>query len=225
MANQCYTVLNTTADGTRTPLNDCMTSDQISSPSGTPKRRTLLELFKSNVLVAIVTAVFFYLSLLASSLPLEYHQRETVDRAIAVLEEKGFDDEVFLLRRTAAYRSSDHWLNRFVFSENAYAATNFPVQVVTLYPDFYTKAEDDTERAMILLHEARHMMGESEHEAYAYVWKNRYRLGWTQLSHGTTPTFITISELTRENAPELFTCEQKLWSDCTELQMSQNRKR
>lgn len=221
-ANQCYTVFNTAAVSDRTPHDDCMTSGQIST-SGTPNRRTLFQRIQANVFVALFAIAFFYLSLLATSLPLEHHQRETVDRAIAVLEEKGFDREVLLLRNTVSYRSSDHWLNRFVFSENAYAATNFPVQIITIYPDFYTKAEDDTERAMILLHEARHLMGEGEPEAYAYVWQNRHRLGWTILSHGTTPTYITIEEITREFAPELFTCSDKLWNDCTELMASRKR--
>ena len=215
-AKQCYTVFNTAAVSDRTPHDDCMTSGQIST-SGTPNRRTLFQRVKANAFVALSAIAFFYFSLLATSLPLEHHQRETVDRAIAVLEEKGFDREVLLLRNTVSYRSSDHWLNRFVFSENAYAATNFPVQIITIYPDFYTKAEDDTERAMILLHEARHLMGEGEPEAYAYVWKTRHRLGWTILSHGTTPTYVTIEEITREFAPELFTCSDKLWNDCTEM--------
>ena len=219
---QCYTVLNTAASGDRTMLNHRMTSGQIST-SGTHTRRSLIRRIRNNIFIALFTIGFFYLSLLATSLPLEHHQRETVDRAIAILEAKGFDSEVFLLRNTVSYRSSDHWLNSFVFSENAYAATNFPVQIVTIYPDFYTKAEDDTERAMILLHEARHLMGEGEPEAYAYVWQNRNRLGWTILTHGTTPTYITIGDITREIAPELFTCTDKLWNDCTEL--TRNRKR
>jgi hypothetical protein len=219
-ADGCYTVLNTTAASARTPPNDRMTSGQIST-SGTPGRRTILQRIKSNALMAAFAIAFFYFSLLATSLPLEHHQRETVDRAIAILEQKGFEREAFLLRHTVSYRSSDHWLNRFVFSENAYAATNFPVQIITIYPDFYNKAEDDTERAMILLHESRHLMGEGEHEAYAYVWQNRQRLGWTILTHGTTPTYVTIEEITRENAPELFTCSDKLWNDCTE--MARNR--
>ena len=103
-----------------------------------------------------------------------------------------------------------------VAKENSYAATNFPFQIVTLYPDFFTKAADDTERAMVLLHEARHLQGDSETEAYAFVWNHRVQLGWTQLSHGTTPTYITIFNQTRENTPELFTCSDKVWNDCTE---------
>jgi hypothetical protein len=113
-----------------------------------------------------------------------------------------------------------------IFKENAYAATNFPFQMITLYPDFYHKAKDDTERAMILLHEAQHLQGADEQEAYAYVWKNRTRLGWTQITYGGTPTYIDVAGLTRENAPALFTCTQKVWNDCTEnLQVAENGKR
>jgi hypothetical protein len=69
---------------------------------------------------------------------------------------------------------------------------------------------------MILLHEAQHVRMADEREAYAYVWRNRERLGWTQLSHGMTPTFVTIESQTREFSPEIFTCRDRVWSDCTE---------
>ena len=143
-------------------------------------------------------------------------ERSAVDRAVAVLEAKGFASEVFLLRNVTTFRSSDNWLNQAVGGENAYAATNYPFGIITIYPDFYTKAADDTERAMILLHEAQHLKNKNEAEAYAYVWRERQRLGWTTLSHGTTPTFVTVELQTRENSPELFTCRSKAWDDCTE---------
>ncbi len=143
-------------------------------------------------------------------------ERSAVDRAVAVLEAKGFASEVFLLRNVTTFRSSDNWLNQAAGGENAYAATNYPFGIITIYPDFYSKAVDDTERAMVLLHETQHLMNKSEAEAYAYVWRERQRLGWTTLSHGTTPTFVTVELQTRENAPELFTCRSKAWDDCTE---------
>jgi len=160
--------------------------------------------------------VIFYLSLVITSPPLTTDETRTIDRAIAVLESRGFDREAFLLRHVATFRGSDNWLNETQTNENAFAATNFPVEMITLYPDFYTKAADDTERAMILLHEAQHLQGSDESAAYAYVWKNRERLGWTQLTHGATDTYVTVSLQTRENAPELFTCSNKVWRDCTE---------
>ncbi len=151
-----------------------------------------------------------------TSAPLRDDERETLDRTIALLAAKGFDREVFLLRHITTFRRTDNWLNTLADNENAFAATNFPFELITLYPDFYSKAKDDTERAMILLHEARHLQGADERDAFDYVWRNRQKLGWTILSYGTTESYITIELLTRENSPELFTCPANLWKDCTE---------
>ena len=184
--------------------------------SDAPRGQTMLGLAASCCIAAILAIIAFYCSLIASSTPLWPEDRAEVDRAISLLEQKGFDREVFLLRHTVAFRSSDNWLNRMTKRDNAYAATNFPFQIVTLYPDFYAKTTDDTERAMVLLHEAQHLKGGDEKAAYSFVWQNRDRLGWTQLTHGTTPSYITIEQQTREFAPELFTCRQNLWNDCTQ---------
>lgn len=165
---------------------------------------------------SVLAIIVLYLSLVTTSQPMMDYERVELDRAINYLKERGFDREVFLLKNTTTFRRSDHWLNSLIFTEQAYAATNFPFQIITVYRDFYEKAGDDTERAMILLHEARHLMGEGEEEAYAYVWQNRHRLGWTLLSHGSTPVYVTVEQQTREHAPKLFTCEEKLWKDCTE---------
>lgn len=166
-----------------------------------------------------VTAVLLgmvHFSLVRTSSDLDLHESDKVERAIRILELRGFVEESALLRSVVTFRSSDHWLNALVQPENAYAATNFPFGIVTLYPDFFNRATDDTERAMILLHESRHVIGGSERDAFAHVWRNRHRLGWTILSHGTTPTFISIETMTRSEVPELFTCRELLWSDCTE---------
>lgn len=173
------------------------------------------KLIINNVIVAALTLTIFYLSLITTSTPVSNSEREMIGRAIAVLEEKGFEREVFILRNTATFRGGGNWLNSFTEQENAYAATNFPFGIITLYPDFYHKAADDTERAMVLLHEARHIQGADERGAYAYVWENRERLGWTILKYGMTESYITIEIQTRENAPELFTCPEKLFNDCT----------
>jgi hypothetical protein len=168
---------------------------------------------------AMLTAfvlIIFYFSLITTSQPVKPQEMEIIDRAINVLEEKGFDREVFLLRRMTTFRRSDNWLNKLTISEDAYAATNRPFPIITIYSDFYDKAQDDTERAMILLHEAQHIQNKDEQAAYAYVWRNRKKLGWTILSHGLTPTFIATEVQTREFAPKVFTCPEKMWSDCTE---------
>lgn len=188
----------------------------------------VLALFVTDVLIAIfqqtathaasaiLAIIAFYLSLVSTSLPPTKAEKERIDSAIQLLADRGFADEVFLLKGTTTFRGTDHWLNSFTEKENAYASTNFPFQIVTLYSDFYSKATDDTERAMILLHEARHLMGEDENQAYAYVWRHRKDLGWTLRSHGTTESYVTIEQQTREMAPELFNCPEKPWEDCTE---------
>jgi hypothetical protein len=158
----------------------------------------------------------FHLSLISTSLPVPNADKETVRRAIDLLEAKGFEREVFLLRNVVSFRATDHWLNLYIDKESAYAATNVPFGIITLYPDFYTKTADDTERAMILLHEAQHVQMADERAAYAYVWQNRERLGWTQITHGITPTYITVADQTREHSPETFTCSHLVWNDCTE---------
>jgi hypothetical protein len=159
----------------------------------------------------------FHSSLLVTSQPLRADELQEVNRAIDLLDAKGFEKEAFLLRRLTVFRNTDSWLNSLAQKENAFAATNFPFNVITLYPDFFSRAADDTERAMVLLHEAQHLQGADEPAAYGYVWRNRQRLGWTILSHGTTESYVTVEELTREMAPELFTCPDKLWNDCTEI--------
>jgi hypothetical protein len=69
---------------------------------------------------------------------------------------------------------------------------------------------------MVLLHEAQHLQGADEAGAYSYVWQHRQQLGWTQITHGSTPSYITIGEQTRDYAPDLFRCQNKAWNDCTE---------
>ena len=165
---------------------------------------------------AILAIIAFYLSLVSTSMPPTNAERAQIDRAVQLLADRGFSDEVFLLKGTTTFRGTDHWLNSFIEKENAYASTNFPFQIVTLYSDFYNRAEDDTERAMVLLHEARHLMGEDENQAYAYVWRHRKQLGWTMRTHGMTESYLTIEQLTREMAPEIFNCPTKSWEDCTE---------
>lgn len=169
-----------------------------------------------HLVAGVLVVVIFYLSLIATSVPVTPENNAVIGRAVELLGEKGFTREAFLLRHAVSYRASDNWLNTFVADENAYAATNFPFEIITVYPDFYSKTKDDNERAMILLHEAQHLQMSNDNEAYAYVWRNRERLGWTQLTYGATPTFVSVALQTRENSPELFTCTSRVWNDCTE---------
>lgn len=168
------------------------------------------------LLVAGAAIVGFYLTLIFSAEPLTRDQQKTVDDAIAVLRDKGFANEVFLLERLAVFRSNDNWLNASVVKENAFAATNFPLEIVTLYPDFFDYPVDDVERAAILLHEARHLRGEDEKEAYDFVWNNRRKLGWVSETYGDSMIWRAVQKQTREYMPNLFVCEANPLSDCTE---------
>jgi hypothetical protein len=159
----------------------------------------------------------FYASLILSADPLGSAQHGQVQAAIRHLEQKGFADEVFLLKRLTVFRANDNWLNASVEKENAYAATNFPFEIITLYPDFFTYALDDVERAAILLHEAKHLQGKDERDAYQFVWKNRQQLGWTSDQYIESAIWRGTRKLTKEYSPAMFVCDFKEFNDCTEL--------
>lgn len=168
------------------------------------------------LLVCIAAIAGFYSTLVFSASPLNSEEKLKTQNAIRILEEKGFANEVFLLKRLAVFRSNDNWLNASVEKENAYAATNFPFEIVTLYPDFFTFPVDDTERAAILLHEAQHLMGEDEKAAYEFVWKNRKRLGWACENYTRSVILAAVRKQTKELVPLLFVCDVNPFGDCTE---------
>ncbi len=183
-------------------------------PSKSPKilRRAII------CLSVVIGSVFaFYLSLIFSASGLQTSEKEKVRDAIAILEAKGFSQEVFFLKYLTAFRSNDNWLNASVEKENAYAATNFPFEIMTIYPDFFDKPADDTERAAILLHEAKHLQGADEKEAYEFVWRNRKKLGWTREAYGNSKLWHAIKKQTREYAPNLFVCQSGDLGDCTDF--------
>ena len=189
-------------------------SENISSKRGLlkssiPRRAAVC----TTVLVAVILG--FYVSLISSADKLTAEQQAEVRAAILILEQKGFADEVFLLKHIAVYRANDNWLNASVEKESAYAATNFPFEIVTLYPDFFTYPVDETEQAAILLHEAKHMQGMDEKEAYEFVWKNRGRLGWVAADYSDSLIWRETRKLTREHAPHLFVCDFNDYADCT----------
>jgi hypothetical protein len=166
--------------------------------------------------VCLAAVVGFYLSLLFTARPLNIDQKSTVRRGAALLREKGFSHEAFLLEHFTVYRGSDNWLNSSVAKENAYAATNFPFEIMTVYSDFFTYPKDEIERAAILLHESKHLEGEDEHDAYAFVWQNKSRLGWTGDKYKLSPIWDNVRRQTREAAPELFQCPDREFGDCIE---------
>ncbi len=146
-------------------------------PTKTPTKSKFLRRAVVCIAVVLLTLLSFYLSLIFTSNSLNYDEKQSVKKAIEILNEKGCSREVFLLTYLTKFRANDNWLNASTKFENAYAATNFPVEIMTVYPEFFTDTLDDTERAAILLHEAQHLKGADEQEAYQFVWQNRKQLG------------------------------------------------
>ena len=153
-------------------------------------------------------------SLVFTSDALELNQRQVVRQAIAILEHAGFSKEVFVLRQLTNYRATDSWWNQYQGHREAYAATNFPLEIVTLYPAFFEVAVDDTERAVILLHESQHLFGFGEEAALERVWHEKQRLGWTAESYVQTRVWRNVREWTGASIPTLFQCGADGHSDC-----------
>ena len=105
------------------------------------KRSIKRLIFKSLIRITGLTLILLFLgytSLITTSDPILPNQEEQVVKAIEVLERKGFSNEAFVLRRLVRFRATDNWWNRYIGHQSAYAATNFPFQVVTLYPQFFS---------------------------------------------------------------------------------------
>ncbi|MFT3744986.1 MAG: hypothetical protein QM785_11925 [Pyrinomonadaceae bacterium] len=166
--------------------------------------------------VCLVLLIGFYLSLIGSSKSLTAEQKATIHAATELVRTRGFETEATMLESFAVYRASDSWFNSMIPKENAFAATNFPFEIMTVYADFFAYPADDTERAAILLHEARHLQGKDEKDAYEFVWKNRAKLGWTRDKYAHSPVWQNVRRQTREYAPSLFICEGSDFNDCTE---------
>ncbi|HVF55615.1 MAG TPA: hypothetical protein VM934_05670 [Pyrinomonadaceae bacterium] len=181
-----------------------------------PKQRGILKRVVGGVALSGVLLLCCHVSLLESSEAANFEQKQLVHRAIAVIERSGFDTDAFLLRRLANYRTTDNWWNNWNGHGEAYAATNFPFQIVTLYPEFFKYSTDDVERAAILLHEARHLSGRGEETAFAGVWRDKAKLGWTKEQYGHTRVWKNVLEFTQRYAPELFRCGADALQDCAE---------
>ena len=183
-------------------------------------QKTILQKIIKRGLICLAVVIFaltgFYLSLVFSAEPLKSEEYAQIYDAIDILEQKGFDKEVFMLRYLTVYRGTDHWLNASVAKEGAYAATNYPFEIMTIYPDFFAYTKDDTERAAILLHEAKHLEGHDEPVAYEFVWKNKKRIGWTKENYMDSVVWLNVRKQTREFAPNLFVCEFNEYEDCTQ---------
>jgi hypothetical protein len=167
-------------------------------------------------LVSITIALIFLWSrsLLVTSDPIDASQRQLVLPAIRLLEHAGFTREVLMLRHFANYRATDNWWNIYLGHSDAYAATNSPLGVVTLYRPFFAVAIDDTERAAILLHEAQHLLLGGEDAALERVWREKRRIGWTFESYGQSRLWANTREWTASSVPALFQCGPDRRSDC-----------
>ncbi len=182
-------------------------------PEGS-RRRTLGKRLLWILGATILSLFVFYLSLRLTSDDLGYDKRQIVLRSIAILEQRGFSREATVLGTFTSYRSSDNWWNRYLGHRDAYAATNFPFEVLTLYPEFFADSSDDLERSAILLHEAQHLLGAGEETALEYVWLNKQRLGWTEDRYGQTKVWNNTKELTMGLVPQLFHCGLEGKSEC-----------
>jgi hypothetical protein len=163
----------------------------------------------------IVSLIFLWSrSLLLTSVPIDAGQRQLVMEAVTLLEHAGFSREMVVLRHFANYRATDNWWNEYLGHHDAYAATNFPLGVVTLYPAFFTVPTDGVERAAILLHEAEHLLGAGEETALERVWRNKQRIGWTSDNYGSTRVWRTTKGWTAAGVPGLFDCGPNRRADC-----------
>lgn len=169
------------------------------------------------LIVAAVLAILScaYASLVITSEAITYQERRQVNGAIDVLREKGFTSEAAMLSTLTSFRRTDNWWNNYLGHPDAYAATNFPFQIVTLYPKFFDAPIDDRERAAILLHEAQHLFGANEERACDATWRARHQLGWTEESYGATKVYRNVEKLTHEYAPQVFRCGLEGTLDCT----------
>jgi hypothetical protein len=164
--------------------------------------------------MTLVILLVLYVSLLVTSDDLKSDDHAAVQKAIDVLDQKGFGSEVFVLRHLVSYRATDNWWNLYVGHRDAYAATNFPFEVVTLYPEFFELSTDDNERAAMLLHESYHLFGHGEEAALEGVWRDKQRLDWTAEKYGQTRVWNATRQLTISGVPKFFQCGADGHSDC-----------
>lgn len=183
-------------------------------PAEKPKGRRFVRRVVWVVSATLLILIIWYASLLMTSDSLKPDQRVQVQAAIDLIQQGGFTREAFILNHLTSFRGSDNWLNAYVGHRDAYAATNFPFEVVTLYPDFFAVPIDDRERAAVLLHEARHLSGDGEENALRFAWQNKQRIGWTADRYGQTRLWDATERLTKTTFPYYFQCGADSTADC-----------
>lgn len=192
------------------------TSEEFIETDGEEKKRkrSLIQRITWIVCTTFLILFAWYVSLIVTSEPLSEEQKHELYGAINILNERGFGREATMLRHVVNFRSTDNWWNRYVGHHDAYASTNFPFEVVTLYPEFFTDSADDAERAAILLHESYHLFGSGEAAALEGTWRNKQKLGWTAEKYDSTKVWNSTMVLTRAEVPKLFSCGDDGQSDC-----------
>ena len=181
-----------------------------------PSPRGFLRSLRWIALTTLTIVGLAFCSLFITSDPLTPDQQQRVTEAVALVEQGGFGREATVLRRIVFFRSTDNWWNEHVGHQNAYAATNYPFAVVTLYPAFFRVSSDATERAAILLHEVQHVLGSDERLALQRVWLHKQQLGWTADRYGRTRVWKNTRESTIAAWPGLFQCGIDGQTDCAE---------
>ena len=179
-----------------------------------PKKRSLLKRLLWIISATAILLMIFYASLLFSADKPNPNQLGQIQSAIDLLQMRGFSREAFVLNHVASFRTTDNWLNAYVGHHDAYAATNFPFEVVTLYPEFFEAPVDDCERAAVLLHEARHLFGDGEDAALENTWKSKRQLGWTTEKYKQTRVWDATMRLTKAQFPYMFQCGGDGETDC-----------
>lgn len=179
-----------------------------------PKKRSLLKRLVWIISATAILLIIFYASLLFSADRPNADQLVKIQSAIDLLQQRGFTREAFVLNHVASFRATDNWLNAYVGHRDAYAATNFPFEVVTLYPEFFEAPVDDCERAAVLLHEARHLFGNGEDAALEHTWKSKRQLGWTSEKYKQTRVWDATMRLTKSRFPYMFQCGGDGQTDC-----------
>jgi hypothetical protein len=210
ICRRCETPLTAAGEEAVEPLS--ITSEPRSQEGGRSFGRWLLWI--AGVTITILATA--YASLLLTSEPVTPDERLILMEAIRVLDRTGFSREASTLRRVVSFRRTDNWWNRYVGHSTAYAATNFPFAIITLYPTFFKYPADEIERAAILLHESSHLFGDDEQFALHRVWLAKDRLGWTSQRYGHTRVWKNTREWTVAEIPSLFTCGEDGKSDCLE---------
>ena len=172
---------------------------------------------------AIAGAVFlvlfgWWVSLFATSEGLDDEQQVIVYRAVDLLEERGFSKEVFALRNVARFRSTDNWWNLYNGHYQAYAATNFPFEIVTIYDCAAPSLRRRPSGAALRAGGSPRARRRPAAGRRTRTWTLKERLGWTADVYGRSKVWKNTREWTQASAPDMFTCKE-VEIDCTTVSL------